>query len=399
MPTEIFPITLPRGLSATRGTVMPLRVRHQSGPGIHVCRVESQAMAEFHLTVKPMAGETAAAVARRLAAFVNEHNATVVRCFAFGSVAVARTVLGTLRQGLDDPALPVMWVEGSAGDGNPLAGIQVHAVAGAEVGLLNGEGGVQARVWNDGAARHCVLGGLMPPSRTGSRAEQAHATFELMHAGLAQAGLTMKDVARTWFYLDDILAWYGDFNRVRSDFFARMELSAGSFPASTGVSGRNPAEAALGLTAWAVRSLDPASPAFVMVPSPQQCPAPAYGSAFSRAVEIRSPGFRQLIVSGTASIEPGGRTAHVGDVRAQIGLSMQVVMAILESRQMGLADVSRATAYFRSAADAPLLADWLACQKAASMPVVNTRCDICRDDLLFEIELDAIKAGSFAGGS
>jgi hypothetical protein len=28
-----------------------------------------------------------------------------------------------------------------------------------------------------------------------------------------------------------------------------------------------------------------------------------------------------------------------------------------------------------------------------ALPVVNTWCEICRDDLLFEIEVDAIAAG------
>jgi enamine deaminase RidA (YjgF/YER057c/UK114 family) len=203
--------------------------------------------------------------------------------------------------------------------------------------------------------------------------------------------MTVKNVARTWLFLDDILSWYGDFNHVRNDFFARTELRAGSVPASTGVSGRNPAFSAVGLAAWAVKPRNQAGEVVHVVPSPRQCPAPAYGSAFSRAVEIGSPGFRQVLVSGTASIEPGGQTAHVGDVRAQINLSMEVVEAILESRGMTFADVSRATAYFRSGAAAPLFNDWLERHELRGLPVVNACCDICRDDLLFEIEVDAIK--------
>jgi hypothetical protein len=37
--------------------------------------------------------------------------------------------------------------------------------------------------------------------------------------------------------------------------------------------------------------------------------------------------------------------------------------------------------------------DWLKGNNLLSMPVVNTCCEICRDDLLFEIEVDAIAAG------
>ena len=66
----------------------------------------------------------------------------------------------------------------------------------------------------------------------------------------------------------------------------------------------------------------------------------------------------QLLVSGTASIVPNGDTAHRGDVRRQIELSMQVAGAILESRQMSFADVSRATAYFKAPAAVAVWKDW-----------------------------------------
>jgi hypothetical protein len=59
---------------------------------------------------------------------------------------------------------------------------------------------------------------------------------------------------------------------------------------------------------------------------------------------------------------------------------------------MSFAEVSRATAYFKSAADAPVFDQWLKRHDLSAMPVVRTCCDICRDDLLFEIELDAIQS-------
>jgi enamine deaminase RidA (YjgF/YER057c/UK114 family) len=205
--------------------------------------------------------------------------------------------------------------------------------------------------------------------------------------------MTMKNVVRTWFFLDDILNWYGAFNRVRNTVFEQHELRPGSLPASTGVRGRNPAGTALTAAVWAVKPHDETNGTVHFVPSPQQCAATAYGSAFSRAVEINSGGFRQLLVSGTASIEPGGMTVHVGEVRAQIELTMQVAGAILESRGLDFSDVSRATAYFKSGADLPAFQGWLEENHLLSLPVVNACCEICRDDLLFEIELDAIAAG------
>jgi enamine deaminase RidA (YjgF/YER057c/UK114 family) len=108
-------------------------------------------------------------------------------------------------------------------------------------------------------------------------------------------------------------------------------------------------------------------------------------------VELNLAGYRQVLVSVTASIEPGGRTAHVGDVRAQVALTLQVVEDLLASRGMTFAEVSRATAYFKSPGDAPVFDEWIARQELGAMPVVRTACDICRTDLLFEIELDSVR--------
>lgn len=380
----------PPSAAKTSGEIQhaPVRLNREIETGLRIVSVETPRLSEFHLTVTPLPGEAVASTVRRLADSLSARNATVVRQMVFGSLSAARTTVGTLRQAFDEPELPCTWVDGAACAGGAIAGIQVHAVSGANVRTVGR--GVQS--WDDGAATHCVLNGLGPRQTYLAPQEQARETFEQLQAGLASAGMTMREVARTWLFLDGILGWYGELNRARNAFLEQCELRPGHLPASTGVGGRNPAGTALTAAAWAVRSFDESRKPFHTLPSPRQCPACAYGSAFSRAVEIHTNGVRQLLVSGTASISPDGRTAHVGDVRQQIELSMDVVGSILTSRGMDLSDVSRATAYFRSPTDAPAFAGWLAKHDLSAMPVVNAACDICRDDLLFEIELDAIKA-------
>jgi enamine deaminase RidA (YjgF/YER057c/UK114 family) len=370
------------------------RIHQQRSDGTAIIVVESAPVSELHLTLTPRAGETPAALVRRLIALLGDWDATPVRLIAFGSMATHQPILAALRQRFNGDPVPLTWVEGTSCTGQTLAGMQVHAVIGTKVRVENTVDGSVACIWEDALATHCVLSGLGPKLPSIGRPRQAAQTLENLQAGLARAAMTIKDVARTWFFLEDILSWYGDFNKVRNDFFARCELRAGSVPASTGVSGRNPAGFALTAAAWAVRSHDPAVNLVQVMPSPRQGPAPSYGSAFSRAVEIHSAGFRQLLVSGTASIAPDGRTEHVGDVRGQIELSMQVVEAILESRRMSFADISRATAYFNSPADVAVWEDWRVRREQRAMPVVCACCDICRDDLLFEIELDALQANA-----
>jgi enamine deaminase RidA (YjgF/YER057c/UK114 family) len=155
------------------------------------------------------------------------------------------------------------------------------------------------------------------------------------------------------------------------------------------VSGKNISGSAVALGAWAV---EPFAGGFSLceVPSPLQGPAPAYGSSFSRAVEMKTPDFRRLLVSGTASIDLDGQSAFEGDTAAQIDFTMRVVHAILRSRGMGFGHVSRATAYLKNAQDACFFEAWLAREGLEGWPVFCAQADICRDELLFEIELDAL---------
>jgi len=124
-----------------------------------------------------------------------------------------------------------------------------------------------------------------------------------------------------------------------------------------------------------------------------QCPALDYKSSFSRGVEISYPDHRQLLISGTASIHPGGRSAHLGDVDKQIDLTMRVGGAILESRGMCWGDVTRMIAYFKDMREAARLSAYCHEQGLPQLPVICCHAAVCRDDLLFEIELDAAKAG------
>lgn len=364
------------------------RLHWERAEGMNLAVLARPHLRELHLTLVPKNAETADGLVARLAEVLTRHGAVVVRQLVFGSVAAHAQTLHAMRRLLGHVDWPITWVEGGSCTSAPIAGIQIHAIAGLNVQTLIHNRVSVGRVFDDGSAKHCLLGDIGPTRAAAPLREQALEMFANLEAALALAGMTMKEVARTWLFLDDILSWYGPFNEVRNDFFARCELRPGSFPASTGVSGKNPRGTALVAGAWAVQPHSAASHVQV-TPSPKQCPAPAYGKAFSRAVEIGSPHHRHMLVSGTASIASNGHTAHVGDARKQIELTMEVVGAILQSRGQTFGDVTRAVAYFKSPAHYPLFAEWCA-HREQEFPAVSACCDICRDDLLFEIELDAL---------
>lgn len=387
--------------SAASGSASTIRLS-RAATALSCGRPEAKSQAAraaglFVDTVVPREGETPADLVDRLATALRFAGDGVVMVMAYGSVDahgfVMQRLSGVAGSGVSGGVAdwPLLWVEGAACDGRALAGFQVFEQPGSVVERVRRGSRVVGSVFLDGGARHCVLAGLVPADPALPRAEQCAEFFEGAEAALAQAGFSYGDIARTWFYNDDILAWYDDFNRVRTAFYAEQEFRSGSLPASTAVRGRNPAGAALTFGAWAV--VPEAEGASVLeVASPLQCPAPAYGSSFSRATEIVGGGQKRLLISGTASIEPGGRTIWQGDATKQIVLTMDVVEAILRPRGMGFRDVVRATAYFKHAADATIFRSWLAAHGLTAMPVVPVHCDICRDDLLFEIELDACVA-------
>ena len=336
---------------------------------------------------QPFPGEGVQEFCRRIARQVLERSVTPLQFLVFGQCRAHELTLRSLAQTFGPVDWPVTWIEGAAGDGSPIAGIQIHAFTG-EVERMAIGSRVVGSVFTDGGARQCVVGGLTPEKIVDSRAEQTGVCLETLQSVLAQAGFELADTVRTWFFLEDILSWYDEFNRVRTQFYSGVKFRTGSLPASTGVGAKNPAGAALALAAWAFRPIGKNAYA-EEVASPLQCPAPAYGSSFSRAMEVSTNTGRRLFISGTASIAPGGRTLWVGAVRQQVELTMDVVAAMLRIRGFSWANIERATAYFRRPADARIFGEWLAENSLAALPVVSARCDVCRDDLLFELEAEA----------
>jgi enamine deaminase RidA (YjgF/YER057c/UK114 family) len=290
---------------------------------------------------------------------------------------------------MDGSGLAVGWVENTRAEN--LCGVHIWLLEGTPVKRVNlAKEGVVGSLFEDEYGRCCRLVGLHPTDTSAGRTAQTEEIFRQMEAGLSECGMVFKDVFRTWFYNHDLLDWYDEFNAVRTSFFHERKIFDGVVPASTGIGGGNALDAALvaGLVALKPKS---GEVKVSQIASPLQSSARDYGSSFSRAVEVGFPDHRRLYVSGTASIDPSGATVFLDDCKAQVQKTMEVVDAILRSRQMDWADVTRALAYFKDAKDAPLLEAYRQENGLAPFPVIVAENDVCRHDLLFELEIDAIK--------
>jgi enamine deaminase RidA (YjgF/YER057c/UK114 family) len=357
-----------------------------TGAGFDAIAVAGAGLRTLSITARGANGGARPPAPREIADFVRGENAAVVcqRVFSAGA--------GDDRAAGGQPAdWPVTRLLGNGvGRGAPAA-CHTHAVSGAPLSRLRLDGEVVGARYEEEDVRYCLLGNLRPPDIGAPRPAQARAVLEKLERALESAGMGMTDVVRTWFFLDRILDWYDDFNSVRTAFFEERNLLAGVLPASTGVGAANAAGAALVADAVAMQSKQ-GRLNLVSVPSPLQCPATDYRSSFSRAVEIGLPAQRLLYISGTASIAPDGRTAHAGDLESQIALSMDVVAGILRSRGMSWSDVSRGSAYFQDADEAASLDRYYRDRIRVQPPIAVSSADICRANLLFEIEIDAVAA-------
>ena len=363
-------------------------VTSEQSRGLEVRTISRPGLQEHYITLAACDRETPAAMVSRLQDTLRGRQAVIVRQNLLGLLTVQKAMMGALSGQFGRLDWPVTWIEGSPCDGAPLAGMQILAVSGVPVESVHLHGQVVGRVYSDGQARSGFFGDLRPTDLAAGRPEQAAQVFEKMVAALQAAKMDISHLMRTWLFLDEILSWYGPLNKVRTAFFKKYGVFDRMVPASTGIGARNPARAALVANAFAMQKLNGVIGSRE-IDSPLQGPAGQYGSSFSRAIEMTMPGYRQVMISGTASIDADGHTVFIGDINAQVKHTMRVVEAILTSRGQSFADVTRAIAYFKDPEHVKAFTAYCAEQSVPAMPLLMVQAILCRDDLLFEIEVDA----------
>lgn len=217
---------------------------------------------------------------------------------------------------------------------------------------------------------------------------------------------------RIWNYLDDIngeqdvqggqgLERYRQFNIGRQDAF---------LDCAGGATGNVPAACAIGLAGGplSIAFLAGPTPA-VPIENPRQVSAyhyPAeYGPrspTFSRAALVYPPGQETLFISGTASIV-GHRTVHPDDVAGQCRETLANIAAVVaeanrvcRTAPYTLAELDYRI-YLRDAAAYPQVAGLLPTLTGGARSVW-LQADICRADLLIEIEAYASHALADSAG-
>jgi len=326
-------------------------------------------------------------IIRRLIEFLKNHNAKPVSVRVFGSNSDIKEALGFVEdQKKDINVLPFSILQNGLVDSAPL-NIQVHAVSSPDLKQLFFEGALVGSQFEDSHAKYYMLN-LLPDDEQVSGYDQTKDIFEKSHKILQSLGVNFSDTIRTWLFARDILSWYGDLNKARNQFFGHHNIYDKLIPASTGIGVVNTHNKALVANLLAVEAKTSKVTAKA-VNSPLQGEATEYKSSFSRAVKLVTPNSDRLYISGTASIDKEGNTVFIDDTSAQIKTTMEVVEAILNEANMSWEDTVSSLAYFKHRRDFSLFDGY--CRGAGiTLPHVKVQADVCRDDLLFELELDAI---------
>lgn len=342
---------------------------------------------EYFIHAQCCSNKEATDAVAELFAFLREKKACPVNVRIFVKNSFFNVVKAICQPYFESLDCLVSWLSQADKPTVPVVSFQVHAIAGAQVEpILDGGRKVGCRVQDD-HAEYIYLQVLSTPGK-GDKYDLTRGVFDEMEDRLQIAGVDFSRTARTWLFADDILSWYDKLNRARDHFFEQHQIFNKLVPASTGVGIANPLNAALTTELLAVRPLNDDIRIHKVV-SPMQCEALDYKSSFSRAVRIQTPDHARMYVSGTASIAPGGATAYVDDCAKQIDLTMQVVEALIANGSMGWSDSVRAIAYFKDSRDFGLFDAF--CQKAGlNLPHVKIEADVCRHDLLFELELELL---------
>ena len=248
--------------------------------------------------------------------------------------------------------------------------------------------------------------------------ENSDLAFLKLQSALVWQGYHFKHMVRQWNYMEQIFQFvqlndqqrqnYQLFNEVRSEYYTRARMTSG-FPAATGIG-----TDFNGVTIECLAVKGDKSLKIIPVGNPKQLHAYQYGQTvlkgdpqkqrttnqpplFERAKLITDGQHSRVFVSGTASIV-GQETIGINDLKKQAWTTIENMEALTGAENLkaccpGLTVIPDRYAYVRvyvkHQKDIPEVKQ--ICQgHFGDVPMSFLRADICRDNLLVEIEAEKV---------
>ncbi len=345
----------------------------------------------------------------------------------------ATTMMVFLRDGRDEEECQQI-IRARFGDASPVTTVVVQppccgAALGVELWALGGPGvtvkrfGPQLLAVESDGIRWVHCGGIRGQIGTDGAYGESSSAFQQMQQQLAVAGVGFDQVVRTWIYVNQITAGedghqrYQELNRARTDFYHYIRFGAKSriasapdtiYPASTGI-GTHGTHITMSCMA-----LDSKRPDVFLMPleNPQQTAAYDYHAKyspqspkFSRAMAVVQGDFVSTLVSGTASIV-NARTRFFGDIVRQTEQTIENIERLIAPENFARHGISGTGATLRDIAKVRVYVknqeDYEKCREVCErrlphVPAIYLHADICRPDLLVEIE--AVSFSLFNAGA
>lgn len=243
--------------------------------------------------------------------------------------------------------------------------------------------------------------------------EQSLEAFESMRRVLAEAGAAFEDVVRVWLYqgciteVVDGVERYRELNRARTDFFANIAFDNRPVPVVHPGYAVYPASTGIGthchglITACMALQTERTDVSLLALENPLQTSAFDYpkeysakSPKFARAMAVRAGDHVTTWVSGTASIV-NAETVHPGDAGKQTEQTLTNIERLISAEnfaRLGWADVgatlddlAKIHVYVKHAEDFEKVR--AVCERRlGALPTIYAQADVCRPDLLVEIE-------------
>ena len=222
--------------------------------------------------------------------------------------------------------------------------------------------------------------------------KQTHHQLQQYEKFLADNGMNIADnCVRTWFFVRDIDRNYGGVVVGRRENFLLNGLTPDThYIASTGIEGKHEDHNVLSvLDAYAVKGISP-DKMQILYAAENMNKTIEYGVTFERGVCVHhSAGYKQVYISGTASIDTKGEVLHVGDIKGQVRRMIENVGALLKEAGCNWNDISQATVYLRDIADYECAYNELS-KIMTDKQFIVVQAPVCRPAWLIEMEAIAI---------
>jgi len=243
--------------------------------------------------------------------------------------------------------------------------------------------------------------------------EQTAEAFSSMRRMLARTGVGFQDVVRTWLYQGciteevDGVERYRELNRARTDFFAGINFEHRPVPVARNGHAIYPASTGIGtlghglVTACLALQTERKDVQLLALENPLQTAAFDYpkeysikSPKFSRAMAVRIGDHVTTWISGTASIV-NSETVHKGDIEKQTDQTLTIIERLIDAKNFARLGWEGAGATFDDLAKLHVYVkrpeDYEKCRavcerRLGHVPAIYAVADVCRPDLLVEIE-------------